>query len=152
MTPVKTLLGVAIFVLFMMQAAAAQSSARATPESLEHMRNFSAYVQLKMYPQAVAEFEKANGKPEMPHLLPEIAFAYDQIGQPLKAISMLERITAPQPRPLSAGAQYIIVGRLEDYVTKAKSADVRAAFKATIKKLPPKEALRKAMAAAARKK
>jgi len=119
--------------------------------NLEHMKNFSAYFQLKRFPEAVAEFEKMNGRPEMPmHLLPDLAVAYDQVDKPVEAIAALKRVRAKHKETPQNGGLLMVVTKLQDTRTKIKHANVKAEISKLLKELPAHEKLREETIAKAR--
>lgn len=120
--------------------------------NVEHMKNFSAYFQLKKYSEAIAESEKMNGRPEMPlHLLPDLAVAYDQINKPVKAMEALGRIREKSKDSPQSGGLLIAVTKLEDNGAKLKHAGVKAEISKLIKELPQREKLLEETIAKARK-
>lgn len=121
----------------------AQPLNRAQMEAnLEHMKNFSAYFQLKKFPEAVAEAEKMNGRPEMPmHLLPDLAVAYDQVDKPKAAIAALQRVRAKHKETAHSGGLLLVVTKLQDTRAKIKDANVKAEMTKLLKELPAREKL-----------
>jgi eukaryotic-like serine/threonine-protein kinase len=96
-------------------------------EKAVHSSLFSIYQQKKMYPEAIAEADKAlELDPKWAHILTALGYMYIEIGDLAKAEECLKKAVSAAPEdanPLdSLGELYFLSGRLDEAIVQYKEA------------------------------